>query len=66
VEAVQVAPKSPAVPIASPQAERIAAVVRGWVMDRLHNSPVARDTAAFNHLTDSLPELERRILEEIA
>lgn len=45
----------------------IAALLRDWVTDCIHNSPLARDTDGLNHLiTAALPELERRLLPIIA
>ena len=51
---------------AAARAQKIDAVIEGWVRDRLHNSPVSRDVAAINHVRGELPELKARILKEIA
>jgi hypothetical protein len=52
---------------AAARAAQIERLLAQWTIDCIHNSPVARVTDAFNHLTTSaLPELGRRILKEIA
>ena len=49
-------------PSARPAA--IEAALAQWVSDCVHNSPLARDTDAYNHLVQTaLPELARRIQE---
>lgn len=54
-----------ALPDAAARAERLAALLRGWTADCVHNSPLARDVGALNHLTQTaLPELARRLLKE--
>ena len=45
--------------------EKIAAMLRAWMVDCIHGSPVARDVEALNHITASLPELGRRIKETV-
>lgn len=42
---------------------RIDSVIGAWVADHIHGSPVARDTASFNHLTQvAIPALRTAIL----
>ncbi|HWK45127.1 MAG TPA: hypothetical protein VNT30_10415 [Stellaceae bacterium] len=43
----------------------IEAAIDAWFVDRIHDSPVARSTEAFNHLRNALADLKRRIIQEI-
>ena len=47
-----------------PIASRAGQVIDRWVAECIHNSPVSNATAAYNHLSQALVELKRRILKE--
>lgn len=40
-------------------------VVEDWFLENIHNSPVSRNTEAFNHLRAALDDLKRRLSKEI-
>lgn len=53
-------------PVPTPTvAETIDAAIRRWMVERIHNSPVAQATDGFNHLTASLPALRDEIVRSI-
>lgn len=58
----QLAPTAPA-----PSFESVwADVMPGWLVNHVSNSPISRETAAFNHLVETaLPALRQAILEKI-
>ena len=43
--------------------DRIDTAIRAWVSEHIHNSPVSRDTDAFNHLVSVLPHLAAKLKE---
>ena len=43
------------------QVEKIEAAIGAWLVQHIHNSPVAQSTPAFNHLQESLPALRDSI-----
>lgn len=58
----QLAPTAPAHSFESVWAE----VMSGWLVNHVANSPISRETAAFNHLVETaLPALRQAILEKI-
>ncbi len=40
---------------------QIGELIDQWVMERIHNSPVALVTAAYNHLITALDDLKHRL-----
>ncbi|MDE1149717.1 MAG: hypothetical protein PW843_24460 [Azospirillaceae bacterium] len=53
---------APAPAAGTPLAARLDAAVSAWIVDQVHNSPLARVTEAYNHLIGSLPALKARVL----
>lgn len=49
--------------------DRVRAAIRAalpeWIMSKIHSSPVARHTDAYNHLTQSLASLEEAIVRKL-
>lgn len=46
---------------------RVDRLLEQWKTECLNNGPASRDTAGYNHLvTTALPELRRRLMQEIA
>lgn len=41
--------------------QQVLDVVDQWLREVIHGSPVARNTEAYNHLVDSLPDLKARL-----
>ncbi len=48
----------------SPLEKKVDNVVDTWVASTYRNSPISRDTKAFNHLRSSVPSLKKALLEE--
>lgn len=44
---------------------RLAAIINGWVVDKLHSSPLSQQVEAWNHLHASLPDLKQRLADFI-
>lgn len=45
------------------KAARVDDIIGAWIADQIHHSPVARDTASYNHLTQvAIPALRLAIL----
>lgn len=47
-----------------PTESRVNAIIDRWFLDHFPNSPVARDTDAWNHTVAAKDDLKRRIQEE--
>lgn len=39
----------------------IIEAVESWFVEQIHNSPVSRDTATFNHVRQAVDELKKRL-----
>lgn len=48
-------------PTANANRDKIAGIVRSWMEDNIHGSPISRDTETFNHLAGSLNDLVDRL-----
>jgi len=44
---------------------KIDKVLEDWVASTYRNSPIGRDTPAYNHLRSKLPDLKSAILKEL-
>jgi hypothetical protein len=63
------APKAPVVSAEvidtrSPLEVKVDDLVENWVISTYRNSPISRDTKAYNHLRSKLPALKAAIMEE--
>lgn len=47
----------------TPEDTRVQDLVQSWFNDHILNSPVSRNTAAYNHLQDCLPHLVNALKE---
>lgn len=45
--------------------EKIDAVLNNWVNSTYRNSPISRDTSAYNHLRSRLPDLKSALIKEL-
>jgi hypothetical protein len=45
--------------------EKIEEAIREWMVEYVHNSPVSRSNEAINHLLQSLPALEEKLIEKL-
>lgn len=52
-------------PEVNPRLEAIKQSIEKWKVEYLHNSPMSRDTEAYNHLMAQLPMLATIIDEEV-
>ena len=64
VAAPVVADPAPVVDAPAPASpEGVGAMLEDWVINQIHNSPIARDVEAFNHLTQAaIHDLKARIV----
>lgn len=53
------AEEAEAAPAAAPS--QLEAAIDAWVVEHIHNSPVARATEAYNHLISVIPDLKKRL-----
>lgn len=44
---------------------KVDKVLDDWVASTFRNSPISRDTPAYNHLRSKLPDLKSAILKEL-
>lgn len=56
------APKPEAKPVSA--ADRIDEIIRDWVADHIFDTPVSRNTEAYNHLVSVLPHLKAKLAKE--
>ncbi len=45
----------------APAPSAMDAAIDLWFVERIHNSPVSRDTTAFNHISASVADLKSRL-----
>lgn len=56
-------PVPAALPPKSAEEIRLDQILADWVSGHIFNSPVSRETPAYNHLLDALPALKAAILK---
>lgn len=49
---------------AAPEPGKHDAAISAWVSQHIYDSPVSRNTEAFNHLVSVLPHLKSKLAEE--
>jgi hypothetical protein len=52
--------------VENPLAETIRAEIAAWFVERIHDSPVSRDTAIVNYTREAVKALEDRLIARLA